>query len=284
MVPLALAAIILTLRATLAPLNWFRDRLADRTMHDLSAIPTTDLPTELAPVGATLNALLARLDAAFQAERSFAANAGHELRTPLAGAIAQVQRLQSEATDPATRQRAAEIETSLKRLTGLSAKLLELSRAEGAPLRSAQTYDLRPVFGMIVDDLARLPGGGRIATRLPAQAVLTDLDPDTVGIVLRNLVENALRHGAPDQPIAVELGAHGSLRVANDGPVIAPDTLHRLTRRFERGAASSTGSGLGLSIVAAIAERLGAALVMTSPRKGQTSGFEVTFTPQPPAA
>ncbi|WP_375570305.1 ATP-binding protein [Seohaeicola saemankumensis] len=283
-VPLALAAIILTLRANLAPLNRFRDRLADRTMHDLSAIPITDLPAELAPVGATLNELLARLDAAFQAERGFAANAAHELRTPLAGAIAQVQRLQAETADPATRQRAAEIETSLKRLTGLSSKLLELSRAEGAPLRSAQTYDLRPVFGMLVDDLARLPGGGRIAAHLPDQAVPTDIDPDAVGIVLRNLVENALRHGVPDAPIAVELGENGSLRVANDGPAVAPDSLKRLTRRFERGAASSTGSGLGLSIVAAIAERLGAALVVTSPRKGAASGFEVTFTPQPPAA
>jgi two-component system, OmpR family, sensor kinase len=123
-IPAALLAILLAVRRSLAPLRRFRDRLAERGAHDLTPVPSTDLPSELSPVAATLNALLARLAAAFEAERSFAANAAHELRTPLAGAIAQAQRLQAETPDAAAAERAAEIEASLKRLTRRTERLL----------------------------------------------------------------------------------------------------------------------------------------------------------------
>ena len=92
--PVALAAIILAVRSSLDPLRRFRARLEARGARDLSQVPADDLPTEIGPLAATLNSLLARLREAFEAERSFAANAAHELRTPLAGAIAQAQRLQ----------------------------------------------------------------------------------------------------------------------------------------------------------------------------------------------
>ena len=87
--PLALAAIMMAVRFSLDPLRRFRAQLEARGARDLSEVTAHDLPTEIGPLAATLNSLLARLRAAFEAERSFAANAAHELRTPLAGAIAQ---------------------------------------------------------------------------------------------------------------------------------------------------------------------------------------------------
>ena len=122
--PVALAATILAVRASLGSLRRFRAGLEARSARDLSPVPTGDLPAEIGPVAATLNSLLARLREAFEAERSFAANAAHELRTPLAGAIAQAQRLQSESLDPAAKARAAGIEATLKRLTQLSERLM----------------------------------------------------------------------------------------------------------------------------------------------------------------
>lgn len=274
LLPVALLAIILAVRASLAPLRQFRDRLAARGAHDLSPVAGDGLPAEITPVGETINGLLSRLSSAFEAERSFAANAAHELRTPLAGAIAQAQLLQREAADPAIRQRAAEIESALKRLTRRSERLMQLARAEGGRLRRDQAADLRPVARLIAHDLSQSAGPGRIALALPDGPVLSDLDPDAFAILLRNLVENALRHGLEDTPVEVKLTADGVLTVANDCPPLAPETLARLTSRFERASTSRDGSGLGLAIVAAIAQGAGCRLDLASPRPGQTSGFE----------
>jgi two-component system OmpR family sensor kinase len=112
---------------------------------------------------------------------------------------------------------------------------------------------------------------------LPDRPVMSDLDPDAMGILCRNLIDNALRHGASDRPVEVTLSTAGTLRVANDGHPVSPDTLTRLTSRFERGNAGPGGSGLGLAIVAALAERLGSKLILQSPRQGQEQGFEVSI-------
>lgn len=275
--PVALAAIILAVRFSLDPLRRFRARLESRGARDLSEVPADDLPTEIGPLAATLNSLLARLRHVFEAERSFAANAAHELRTPLAGAIAQAQRLRSETHDPAAEARAAEIEATLKRLTRLSERLMQLARAEGGRLRMDQSADLRAVARVVVDDVGRVSAPGRIALTLSETPVMSDIDPDAFGILFRNLVENALRHGAENAPVEVTLTGDGELIVANDGPVLPRDTLDRLTARFERASASTDGSGLGLAIVAAIADRIGSPLILESPRPGAFSGFQASI-------
>jgi two-component system OmpR family sensor kinase len=275
--PVALAAIILAVRFSLAPLRRYRTRLEARSARDLSEVPADDLPAEIGPLAATLNNLLKRLREAFDAERSFAANAAHELRTPLAGAIAQAQRLRSESRDPAIAARAAEIEATLKRLTRMSERLMQLARAEGGRLRTDRNTDLRPVARVVVDDLARTGAMDRIALTLPDTPVLSDIDPDAFAILCRNLVENALRHGAESSPVEVTVTQDGQLIVANDGPVLPRDTLDRLTARFERANARTDGSGLGLAIVAAIADRIGSQLNLESPRPGKSSGFQASL-------
>jgi two-component system OmpR family sensor kinase len=276
-IPVALLVIALAVSASLAPLRRFRERLEARSSRDLSPVPADDLPSEIGPLARTLNGVLGRLKAAFDAERSFAANAAHELRTPLAGAIAQAQRLRSETGDPTTAARAADIEATLKRLTRLSERLMQLARAEGGRLRLERTSDLRTVARVMTEDMGRIEAPGRIALSLPALPVMSDLDPDAFGILFRNLVDNALHHGAATTPVAVTLAADGTLTVANEGPVLPPETLKRLTARFERAGTSTAGSGLGLAIVAAIAERIGSPLALRSPRPGRDSGFEASI-------
>jgi two-component system OmpR family sensor kinase len=274
-IPLALLAIVLAVRAGLGPMRRFRERLGARDARDLSPVPTTGIPLEIVPMATTLNALLGRLKDAFDAERSFAANAAHELRTPVAGAIAQAQRLQSETADPAAAARAAGIEATLKRLTRLSERLLQLARAEGGRLRLDETSDLRDIVAIIVKELGRATSSGRIELTLPDRPVMSDLDPDALGILCRNLIENAIRHGAENSPIDVSLSPDGTLRVANAGPVVPNEKLHSLITRFERAGPNITGSGLGLAIVAAIAERIGSRLILNSPRADKEDGFEV---------
>lgn len=265
------------MRFSLAPLRRFRTRLEARGASDLSAVPADDLPAEIAPLAAILNSLLTRLRGAFEAERSFAANAAHEIRTPLAGAVAQAQCLRSETRDPATDARGAEIEATLKRLARLSERLMQLARVEGGRLWMDRSADLTPVARIVVADLGRAGAPDRIALTLPDTAVLSDFDPDAFAILCRNLVENALRHGAETTPVEVTLTAEGQPIVANDGPVLPRATLDRLTARFERADVSTEGSGLGLAIVAAIAERIGSPVTLESPRPGRSCGFRVSL-------
>ena len=221
-----------------------------------------------------MNALLARLRSAFDAERSLAANTAHELRTPLAGAIAQAQRIRKETAEPQTLQRATDIEATLKRLTARAERLMQLARVEGGRLTLDAEVDLRDAVSVVVDDMRRTERPHEISLLLPDAPVVSSIDPDTVGILCRNLIDNAVQHGDRDKPVDVALSAEGVLSVANAGPLVSPERLHTLTRRFQRGRGSGRGSGIGLSIVATIADRIGSRLELRSPRPGANDGFE----------
>lgn len=275
MIPLSLFGIAYAVRRNLAPIRRLRDALASRGAYDLSPITMDDAPpAELEPALTELNQLLTRLRAAFEAERTFAANAAHELRTPLAGAIAQSQRLRSETTDENVRKRAADIEATLKRLARLSEKLMQLARVEGGQMRKDEVGDLRPVLDIVVGDIRHLSGNAAISLARPEVPVLSDMDPDIFGILVRNLVENALRHGSDESPVEVSLDANGVLHVINDAEIVPPGMLERLADRFERGGKTNEGSGLGLAIVRTICERAGGTLHLYSPARHQTRGFE----------
>ena len=273
-IPLSLVAIAFAVRYSLRPVRALQQGLAHRGAQDLSPLPDGGLPSELQPISAGINQLLGRLTAAFNAERAFAAHAAHELRTPVAGAIAQAQRIRTETKEGLTAERTNEIEATLKRLMRMSEKLMQLARAEGGRLRADEPSDLRTVLRMIVQDFERT-GERKIELAMPDEPVLSLLDPDAVGILSRNLIENALRHGAQGSPVEVVLQPDGVLCVANDGAKLPPQAMDRLMRQFERGNVKIGGSGLGLAIVKAIADRVGATVDVVSPRSGRSDGVEV---------
>ncbi|SFU21059.1 ATP-binding protein [Sedimentitalea nanhaiensis] len=275
-IPFGLFGVFWIVRRSLRPVRQFSTALANRGARNLSAVVDGSLPKEIKPVAEAVNALLERLGRALKAERSFTSNAAHELRTPVAAALAQTQRLMAETSDSNAAPRAAEIEVALKRLTRLSEKLMQLARAEGGRLRRDTASDLRPVLDMVLADFNGMAGPARIQSTLSTDPVLSDLDPDAFAIVVRNLIENALRHGNGGTPVQVALTGD-TLRVVNDGPPLPAQTLARLTARFERGQSASDGSGLGLSIVKAIADGAQATLELHSPAQGQTDGFEAVF-------
>ena len=225
------------------------------------------------PIQQAVNRLLARLSRALESERSFAANAAHELRTPIAATLAQTQRLVAESPEGPLRQRAMQVAAELKRLTRLAEKLMQLARAEGGAMLAAQPADLVPILQVVLADFAR-QAQGRIRALLPQDPVRSRLDPDAFAVLARNLIENALVHGTAAAAITVSLSANGLFSVANDCPAIPPAVLTNLTRRFERADARSPGSGLGLAIVAGIAQGLGQDLILRSPVTPDRRGFE----------
>lgn len=274
--PLTLIAVAALVRLGLAGLRRFQAGIAGRGARDLSAVPVAELASELRPVADTVNDLLTRLSEAFEAERGFAANAAHELRTPLAGAIAQAQRLRCETADLVAAERAHAIETTLKRLTRTTERLMQIARAEGGRLRSDTPADLRIVLRIVSDEIARAGGADRLALNLPGIPVPSDLDPDALAILVHNLIDNALRHGAADGRVEIILDTSGRLIVANNGPPVPPEQLPRLADRFTR-AGRAEGNGFGLAIVAAIAKRADGSLHLHSPRPGSDEGFEAVI-------
>ena len=247
--------------------------LGRRGAQDLSPLPDMALPSELAPIREAANRLMVRLWNALKAERSFAANAAHEMRTPIAATLARTQRLIALSPDGALRAEGRLIEAELKRMARLSEKLLDLARAEAAGVARGSAQDLRPVLALIARDFG--PEAGLRLT-LPPVPVISAMDPDAFAILARNLIENALLHGQP--PVEVDLGADRVLSVANGGPALDPDSLARMTRRFERLGSGRAGSGLGLAIVEALVRNAGARLDLRSPVPGRSDGLRAAVT------
>ncbi|MFE8069895.1 HAMP domain-containing sensor histidine kinase [Marinobacteraceae bacterium S3BR75-40.1] len=273
-IPLSLVGVWLYVRHSLRSVVSYRDAIAARGEGDLTPVQSGPLPAEIDPIAEEVNQLLDRLRRALEAERSFTANSAHELRTPLAEALAQLQRLRREVPEGSGQDRIERIESSLRGLARLSEKLMQLAKAEGAGLIGAQAQDMVPVLRHVLEDFRA--GEGRLVLDLPdSEPVLSTMDPDAFAILLRNLIENALKHGPEDEDVEVRLASDG-LRVINGGPAVSPDVLNSLTDRFVRGSTRASGAGLGLAIVQAIARGAGSQLVLKSPASGRSDGFEAS--------
>lgn len=275
LLPLTLGSIWFLVRLMLRPMYGLRAELATRDGNDLTPIRTDNLPDEIIPVADAVNALLTRLQRTLEAERSFASNAAHELRTPVAAALAQTQRLMDETAEESTQKRAGDIELSLKRLNRMSERLMQMARAEGASLRTNSLIDLVHILKIIVDELRHTDKAKQLVLDLPDQPVMSNIDADIFAIMVRNLLENALRHGTNFAPIKVKLLPGASLHVTNEGPIVPQEILLDLTRRFFRGNGNSEGSGLGLAIVNTIVNGIGGSIKVSSPARDHTDGFEV---------
>jgi two-component system OmpR family sensor kinase len=277
LVPIALLGVWMMVRLTLGPVVAFRRAIEGRGRGNLSPVTSSGLPDELTPVAAAVDALIERLRGTLEAERGFTANSAHELRTPIAAALAQTQRLLAELPEGATRERAQAIAAALRRLARLSEKLLQLAKAEGGGLLAEHPAPLAPVLRLVIEEVARQTDcDDRLDVRIaPGGGPVSDLDADAFAILARNLVENAVKHGSPDTPVTVRLD-DGAFVVSNRGAIVPADRLALLTRPFERGPTRSDGSGLGLAIAAAICRGAGLGLELASPIPGAADGFRAT--------
>lgn len=244
----------------------------------LGLLPLDEVATEMKPAVEATNRLLARLSDALAAERSFTFNSAHELRTPIAAALAQAQLVASMAQGSALQEEAEAMVAALARLARLAERLLALARAEGAQPLAEDWVDLAEVLALTVQEFAHDPrlAGRALATGGPPVRVRGDLD--AIGLAVRNLLENALVHAAGSTRIVLRCGElHGAamLAVIDDGRGVPADEIASLARRFVRSRhATGTGAGLGLSIVDMLARRMGARLVLRSPPASQARGFE----------
>lgn len=279
LLPLVALGIWQAVRVALQPVKRLSRDVAQRSGTNLTPLDDDDQPAELAPIAREIEALLGRLRAAMEAERTFAASSAHELRTPIAGALAQTQRLARELGDHVAAPRLREIEHALRGLSDLSEKLLQLSRLEAGFARSDEVVELAPVLDLVLRDFeAQSATRGRVQLEWrPGAQLAQRINPDAFAIALRNLIQNALIHGAPQGTVLVEAGPGAVVTVRNHGPIVPPDMTARLTERFARGATRASGTGLGLAVVATIMQQVGGQLLLRSPAAGWPDGFEASL-------
>jgi two-component system OmpR family sensor kinase len=271
--PLSWIVIRWAVRRSFWPLIRLQSEIGTRGGTNLAQIPDLEFPTELLPIHTAVNRLLERLERALTTERQFAANSAHELRTPIAGALAQMQVLSTQLVDPRHAERANLIIRQIKSLGELTEKLLQLSRTGAGLALTREPLDLLPVLKILVDEFRRQDALEVHLSLGDSPEFIVKSDIDVLGIAIRNLLENAVRYGSTDEPIRVSV--HGrTIGVASGGPEVSADLLPILTQPFQRGTTIGQGRGLGLAIVNSIMQQVGGRLQLSSPPAGCTGGFE----------
>ncbi len=277
----------LSVTAGLLPLGALALQVQRRAPDNLAPLPEPQVPREVAPLVHALNALFERLRTSFEQERRFTADAAHELRTPLAALKTQAQVAQTAASAKDLHHALDQIVVGVDRATRLVEQLLMLARLDPqASLPAAEPLSLPQLAAACVAQLAPMAADRDVdlAQQAPDNVMVRG-DAALLSALMRNLLDNAIRHAPPGSEVELSVGraADGvQLRVCDQGPGIPAAQRQRVLERFYRiDGVSGEGSGLGLSIVQRIVELHGATLRLEPGQGGQGLCVEVVFSAPP---
>ena len=283
---LALLAGLATARRAMEPITELTDaaRRIERSRDPSLQIPRPVAEDEVAELARTLDAMLVALDTArdetegaLARQREFVADASHELRTPLTSVLANLELLEEELTGE-QRDAAASALRSSRRMRRLVADLLLLARADAGRQAPHQSVDLAEVVMDAAAELEPVAGDHELSISAPRGAQVEGARDELHRLVL-NLMENALRHTDPGTAVEATVeryNGHVVLSVEDDGPGIPLELREKVFERFYRGAGDRSGSsGLGLSIVRAVAESHRGSVRLEEPLDGRGARFVV---------
>lgn len=257
-----------------------------RKPFDLTPLPLSGLPNELQPLVVGFNRVLEQLHDTVQAERRFIAEAAHELRTPLAALLMQAQ-VALRASTPAERLEALErLTAGAQRGARLTEQLLDLARLEAGE-RAARmvSVDLHELVVVTLRDFEGTAHQKRQTISLDAEPCMLIGETDQLGILIRNLIDNAIRYTGVGGRIRISCRCVGEtgqpivrLAIADNGPGVSARDHHRIFERFFRSPEQTQrGCGIGLSLVARIAQLHGAKIEVGSGIEEQGLGITVSF-------
>lgn len=262
----------------LSPVEALRREVDTITATDLRRrVPVPATHDEIGRLAETMNAMLARLGSSAERQRTFVADASHELRSPLASLRTQLETSGPDHPDPTWERTVADMLTEHDRLERLLRDLLLLARDDSDMTVARHPLDL----GYLVrHEIARRPAVPGIERTVDAPNVLVLADDDAITRIVRNLLDNAERHARMQVHVTVRRqGSAVTLTVADDGAGVPKEWHDRIFERFTRidhdRSADNGGSGLGLAIVRSLVTAQGGTVALTDEAPGAT--FVVTI-------
>jgi two-component system OmpR family sensor kinase len=259
-IPIALILIGFIVRKGLSPLNEFQEKINQFDENSLGFMDFSAMPAEQKPLGNALNAMIERLKIATESRKNFVADAAHELRTPLAALLLQLE-LAKKTTDPHDTKMALEtLEKGILRANRLIEQLLMLTRQEQRSDLVDEKVDLTSIVSEMLVDLFPLAEAKKIELGVeqiePASIIALAYDIQTL---VTNLLDNAIRYTPQGGVVSIRLyNLRGStvLKIIDNGIGINESSKERIFDRFYRvNNHNSIGSGLGLSIVKEICQK-----------------------------
>ena len=283
LIPCLMLIVAFVIRQTLRPVLSLAERLDRRQADQLERLPLAGTPDELHPFIASINRLLERVQDLIDQQRRFIADAAHELRTPITAISLQAENLDHAELQPESRGRLAALRSGTRRTAHLLEQLLALARYDVGGMTATPATPLDQCTKEVVADLLPLAAERGVDLGFAiVEPILVRGEPAMLAVMVRNLIDNAIRHipkgGRIDIGVYRE-GARAILQVEDNGPGIPEADLARIFEPFVRGrGVAEQGSGLGLSIVKRIVERLNGSLSMENIGGTVASGLRVIVT------
>jgi len=278
LVPILLLIVADLVRKLFRPIATLSAEIDQRAEQELHSIEESHLPFEVRPFVVAINRLLARVDQSMENQRRFVADAAHELRSPLTALSLQAERLGEADMSDLARERLMTLRQGIVRGRNLLDQMLTLAKAQAALDRPESSVSVQHVYRCVLEDLMPLAEDKHIDIGVEgeqdAQIWVNELD---MIAVVKNLVDNAIRYtphgGRVDLSVTTEEG-RAILRIRDSGPGIQVNERARVFDPFYRTLGSDqVGSGLGLSIVKTVTDRIGAEIELGFTDDARRSGL-----------
>jgi two-component system OmpR family sensor kinase len=267
LVPMLVLLVNVLVREMFRPLQTLSDAVGGRTEHDLGELDPAGLPSEVRPFVVQINQLLGRVGRTLTLQRRFIADAAHELRSPMTAMLLQAERLAGADMPAEARRRLEALIAGLARTRELLDQLLTLARTQEPSAQDLQPVSLELVIREVLEDLVPLAEQKSIdlgvVGALDAQVSARMVD---LKVLIKNLVDNAIRYTPEGGRIDITVGGSAgavTLQVDDTGPGIPVEERERVFDPFYRVLGNGEiGSGLGLAITRAVADGMGATIIL----------------------
>lgn len=281
LVPILLLLVADLVRKLFRPVASLSAGIDARDEHDLRPVPAEHVPVEVRPFVVAINRMLARVAQSVDAQRRFVADAAHELRSPLTAMSLQAERLADIDLPDDARARLAALRGGLDRSRHLIGQLLALARAQSAPAAPPGAVSVHAIYRRVLEDLMPLAEEKTLDIGIDdGPDARVSVDELELASLVMNLVDNAIRYTPAGGRVDLSTSCtdtHACVTIVDSGPGIAPQERERVFDPFYRVPGNAQiGSGLGLSIVKIVADRMGADITLAYADERAAHGLRVS--------